>query len=119
MKTLMKLGGVVIVLLLALSACTLSQIDVQWQITGVSRGPGTLDTITYDIWNDGAYDLKNVVLTFAISSPSHVITVKSPRFDLPQNVTYSHNQITVSVAPDLGSDVFLEEVVAVDMDRPD
>ena len=119
MKTLLKLGGVIIVLLMALAACKVNQISVQWAITGVIAGPGTLYTITYDIWNDGDYDLKNVELTFAITSPSHVITVKSPKFDVSQNVRYRNNQITVSVAPDLGTDVSLEEVVAVDMDKPD
>ncbi|HYW84050.1 MAG TPA: hypothetical protein VFB30_12375 [Spirochaetia bacterium] len=118
MKTLLKLGAVVIVLLSVLTACNLNQISVQWAITSVATS-GSFYTINYDIWNDGKYDLKGVNLTFSVHSPSGYLYVKSPDFSLAQGETISGNQITVNVAPDLASQVDLVEVVGVNMDKPD
>ena len=118
MKTLLKLGAVVIVLLLALTACTFNQISVQWAVNSWTTGPGTFTTISYDVWNDGKYDLSGVNLLFSVySTPSGYLYVKTPDFSLSQGQTISA-QMVVNVAPDLAANVTAVEIVGVDMDKP-
>jgi hypothetical protein len=118
MKTLLKLGAVVIVLLLALTACTYNELSVQWSITSWTIGnTTTFTTITYDVWNDGKYDLTGINLLFSVYSPSGYLYVKTPNFSLSQGQAITA-QIVVNVAPDLASQVSAVEIVGVDMDKP-
>ena len=117
MKTLLKLGAVILFLLLVLTACTFNQVSVQWSISCWTIGGTHLTTITYDVWNAGKYDLTGVKLTFSVFSPSGYLYPVTPGFSLSKGEAIT-NQLVVDVSPDTASQVTAVEVVGVDMDKP-
>jgi hypothetical protein len=123
MKTLAKIGVVVIVVLFALTACNLfDQINIRWDITGYGLS-GSLATVSYNVWNDGKFDLTGVNLEVAAYvSPAGVY--KSawtlPDFSLAQKEMKS-GSYSFSISPyssAFGDSVTGAAILGVDMDKP-
>jgi hypothetical protein len=116
MKTLTKLFGVVIVLLLVLTACKLDQMSVRWSIDTFVIAPPTVQ-VDYTVWNDGAYDLTGVNLEFGIYSTSLVdwISDWTPEFSLDQSQTKTGTFFLNIGVETVSGD---PQVLGVDMDKP-
>ena len=115
MKTVLKFGIVALALLVALSACTLSDINVGWNINyWTVVGPNVV--VNYTAYNMGKYDLTGVNLEVAVEVPPGVyISAKTPNFSLAQGQYYTSN-ITIFIAP--ASSVTSATVLSVGMDKP-
>jgi hypothetical protein len=114
MKTLVKLGAVLMVLLLALAACTFDQISVRWSVDN-TVGPGPIITVDYTVWNDGKYDLTGVNLEIGIDSSVGIISYWTPDFSLDRGETkYGTFSFSIGSATPVGVGLIL----GVDMDKP-
>ena len=114
MKTLLKLGAVVIVLLLVLTACTYDQISVRWSVDATFVA-GSIVTVDYTVWNDGKYDLTGVNLEIGIDSNVGIISYWTPNFTLNQGDVL---QGTFSFSIGSATPIGLGLILGVDMDKP-
>ena len=120
MKTLLKFGGIVVVLLLVLSACNLNQQSVRWTVDLTDFSADPLVTVSYTVWNDGDYDLTGVKLEIGlyIDPLLDYISVWTPSFSLNQGDQRS-DSIAFSISPYVEADTDgLAEVLGVQMDKP-
>lgn|GEM_PF-5534947 len=120
MKTLLKLGCVLVILLFALTACNLYQaINVGWTI--VSYTAGSIITVTYDVWNAGKYDLTGVNLHFSVYASAGVVgyyDAWTPDFSLNKDQYITGDTFTMDISPGALGLTGYVEVIGVDMDKP-
>ena len=114
MKTLLKLGAVVIVLVSTFMACTFDQISVRWSVDSTIVA-GSNVTVDYTVWNDGKYDLTGVNLEIGINSTVGIISYWTPDFSLDRGETkygtfFFNTGLATSIPP--------AEILGVDMDKP-
>jgi hypothetical protein len=124
MKNAIRLGVALVVLLIALTSCSLYQaINVGWTIGTISRFSGST-VIPYTAMNLGKYDLTGINLQFTVDlngdgyfdpqSPYLEPSAWTPDFSLSQggSITSSITIYHVGTSPGLAA------VTAVDMDKP-
>jgi hypothetical protein len=124
MKTLLKFGGVLVVLLLVLSACNINKQSVRWTVDQTDLSTPPFVTVDYTVWNDGDYDLTGVKLEIGvfittILPAGDYFSVWTPEFSLGKGDTPTSDTITFNISPYNVADIDgYAEVLGVQMDRP-